>query len=88
MARTHSKRKRIPSGECSVKARIVEAGVKLGDVARRARISQPALTGYLSGRLRNPVTQLRILMAFLHLTRPNKITMSQFWGNLCAKEAA
>ena len=76
----------VPPGN-SVKAKIIAAGLKLGQLAARARISPSTLSDYLAGRIRNVHGQFRIHRAFCNLTG-GELTAREFWGKLLAKEAA
>ena len=67
----------------AVKARIVGAGLRLGDVARAAGFSGPALSGYINGRTRNVHGQIRIVRAFHKLTG-RRISAVKFWGDFWA----
>ena len=87
MGRQAQPREIIDNRRVSVKAEIVDAGVKLGDIARAVGISQSTLTAYLVGRLRNPHRQLQIFMTYLALSK-RTMTMVAFWGDLLAKEVA
>ena len=70
-----------------VKARIIGAGVALGQLAKAAKISQPALSNYVAGRRNDRANQLAIWDAFCHLTG-SQITLEEFWGELLAERKA
>jgi hypothetical protein len=72
-----------PAG-AAVKARIVSAGIRLGDLAFAAGFSGPSLSGYLTGRTCNPHGQIRIVRAFRRLTG-RRISAATFWGDLWAE---
>ena len=72
-----------PSG-AAVKARIIAAGLRLGDVARAARFSPGSLSDYLAGKRRGVLGQLRIAVAFRKLSG-QKISTADFWGDLWAE---
>lgn len=71
----------------SVKARIIGAGLRCGDVATKAGLSNTTLSDYFAGRIRNIHGQISILMAFCSLSGQS-LTVRQFWGALTAPEAA
>ena len=70
-----------------VKARIVGAGIQLGELAEAARISQPSLSNYLAGKRGSYRTQLRIWEAFRRLSG-QRISMQRFWGELLSERIA
>ena len=73
--------KRIANPGARVKARIVGAGISMGDLAAAAGISAGSLSNYLAGRVSRPETRTRIWRAFRRLAR-QRITLAEFWGDL------
>ena len=69
-----------PNG-LNVKAKIVSAGISLGDVARDAGCSNATITHYITGRLRNYRTQTAIWEAYCRLSG-QKPSLKEFWGSL------
>ena len=84
MAHKRDINKIVVATDGPVKARILAAGVKLGDLARAAGVSQPTISVYLAGRLARPATQLAIFQAFRRLSG-QPVTMVEFWGDLLAQ---
>jgi len=78
-----------PTASDAVKGRITTAGLKYGDLAAEAGISQPAMSLYLSGARSNYETQIRIHDAFCRLTgrRPTRRSERWFWGSLLNRVA-
>jgi len=75
----------IPRPGDSVKARIVGAGLSMGDIAAAAKISRPDLSKQLAGDRANRDTQLRIWDAYRRLTG-SRVTLEGFWGELLREE--
>ncbi|HUU58309.1 MAG TPA: hypothetical protein VMZ50_02095 [Phycisphaerae bacterium] len=73
----------IRTDPAGVKRRIRDAGINLGTVAAEAEIHGSTLTAYVQGRLRNPVTQLRIAMAYARLTG-QVVEIGEFWGSIAS----
>jgi len=65
----------------SVKERIAKAGVRMGDLAKTARISRPSLSNHVVGRRRNRLVQLAIWDAYRRLTGRH-VSLRGFWGGL------
>jgi len=76
----------IPRGPLRAKARIVQAGLRLGAVAKAAGMPESSFSNYLAGRVRNPMGQLRIVIAFCELSG-QVVTVRQFFGKLASKVA-
>ncbi|HUT58076.1 MAG TPA: hypothetical protein VNA25_09540 [Phycisphaerae bacterium] len=85
--KTSANRRIIARPGSAVKARIINSGLLLGELAKAARIARSTLSDYLSGRTRNVYGQMRILNAFNRLT-DEQFTLREFWGRLTAREAA
>jgi len=64
-----------------VKGQIVHAGVRLGDLAEAAGISQSYLSLCLSGQRKSPKRQRDIFIAFRALSGLD-IYIDEFWGKL------
>jgi len=75
----------LPPNAAFVKARIISAGLKLGDLAAAAGVSQSSLSNYLIGRVANYRTQQKIFKSFRKVTGIN-ISFNDFWGPLAAAE--
>jgi len=65
--KTSANRRIIARPGSAVKARIINSGLLLGELAKAARIARSTLSDYLSGRTRNVYGQMRILNAFNRL---------------------
>jgi lambda repressor-like predicted transcriptional regulator len=72
---------RIPPAGLRVKARIVEAGIAMGDLARAANIAPNTLSDYIAGRCRRRETQMDIHWAFRRLSGL-EVSPETFWGTL------
>ena len=70
-----------------VKAQVVGAGIKFGDLAAKANICQAVLSRHLSGQRKNYRTQIRIWEAFRQLTG-QKVSLTDFWGQLLSEKVA
>jgi transcriptional regulator with XRE-family HTH domain len=70
-----------------VKGRIVGAGLKLGDLAKAAGISQPSLSNYLRGIRSDRRVQVIIWDAFCQLTG-SSIPLAEFWGEMLSQGRA
>jgi len=77
------------NASAAVKGQIVAAGLKLGDLARAARIAPSTLSLYISGQRSNYRMQIAIYETFCRLagiaaTRRGEQT---FWGELLNRAA-
>ena len=70
----------------SVKARFVNAGIRLRDVAAAVDIAPNTLSDYLAGRLRNWDVQLGIYLYYRTETG-ERIRVDDFWGSLLSAKA-
>ncbi len=77
----------LPKDGRLVKARMTAAGLKLGDVARAAKISQSSLSNYLRGLRRKRAVHLAIWDAYRRLSL-DAISLEDFWGDLLSKRIA
>ena len=71
-----------------VKGIIVGDGIKLGDLARAAKISQPHLSNHLAGIRADRNTQAAIWDAWCELSGRTDIGLRRFWGPMLAKRKA
>jgi hypothetical protein len=70
-----------------VKARIIAAGLEMGDVARKAGKKRSTFSDYLAGRSRNIHGQILFVEAFNALTGQH-LSVRDFWGDLTGEIAA
>lgn len=71
----------------AVKARIVAAGLKLGDVADAARVTRASLSNHLYGRRSSLAEQRRIWHAYQWLSGDG-VSLETFWGELLSERIA
>lgn len=74
----------IPANQARIKAKIIVAGLKLGQVAKAASILPAVLSQHLSGYRRNRQSQLAIWDAYRQLA-DDPISLEDFWGELLSK---
>ena len=67
-----------------VKGKIITAGVSLGQLAKAANISRPAMSNLLAGISSKPAAQVVVWEAFCRLTG-SSITLPEFWGELLSE---
>ncbi len=87
MRTSSPKARMVPRPGDLVKAKIIEAGLSLADVAKETRIARSTLSDYLAGRIRNIHGQINIMLAFCELTGKT-MTVRAFWGELTAREVS
>ena len=80
-----SDKRTIARAKSAVKARIIAAGLSMGDVAKKAGIQRSTFSDYLSGRITSAQGQLSISIAFNTLTGQG-LGAVEFWGPLASAE--
>lgn len=77
----------VVAAEYAVKSKIIAAGLKVGQLAEAADISQPSASNHIGGVRRNYTTQLRIWEAYCRLSG-EAVSLADFWGGLLSKRIA
>jgi len=89
--RTRTKRghpKIVPHEGHRVKALIVAEGIRLGALARAAKISQPQLSNHLRGIRADRNAQVAIWDAWTEMSGRTDVSLQQFWGSLLTARKA
>ena len=67
-----------------VKAKVIAAGISMGDLAAEAGTSNPTVSNYVGGRYRGAAMQRRIWRAYRRLSG-RRVRFPDFWGDLAAR---